>query len=108
YIPYFRDIIKRKTKPHAFSWFIWGLLTAIAFFAQLTKGGGAGAWVSGFTSLVLLSIAVLALIYGEKDTKIINWLSFIGALVGLILWGITKNPLSAIIIVTAIDTIAYV
>ena len=46
YIPYFRDIFKRQTKPHIFSWFVWGLISIIAFFAQLAKGAGVGALVT--------------------------------------------------------------
>ena len=30
YIPYLRDIIKGKTKPHIYSWFLWSFVTLIA------------------------------------------------------------------------------
>ena len=58
YIPYFRDIVAGRTKPHAFSWFVWALLTGIAFFAQLHGKGGAGAWVTDdpVGSVILITI----------------------------------------------------
>ena len=38
YIPYLKDIWTGRTKPHAFSWFIWALLGYIAGVAQLSDG----------------------------------------------------------------------
>ena len=67
YVPYFRDIFRGATKPHVFSWFVWGLVTGIVFFAQLAKGGGAGAWVTGLSSFFCLVIACLAFFRGEKE-----------------------------------------
>lgn len=107
YVPYFRDIFQGRTKPHIFSWFVWSLLTGIAFFAQLSKGAGAGAWVTGFTAAVSLSIAILAFFRGEKHITKIDWATFIGALSGLIFWGLTANPLSAVIIITVTDALAF-
>ena len=66
YVPYFRDIIRNQTKPHAFSWLVWGILTGIAFTAQVTENAGAGAWVTGFSSLVCLIIFLLALFKGNR------------------------------------------
>ncbi len=107
-LPYYRDIFKKKTKPHVFSWFLWGLLTAIAFFAQLAKGGGVGSWVTGFTSLSCFFIAVLSLYRGEKDITTLDWVSFILAIFGIVLWQLTNNPLTAVLIVTAVDALACV
>ena len=42
YIPYLRDLWRGKTKPHAFSWIIWGIMTSTGFFASMSRGGGAG------------------------------------------------------------------
>jgi len=107
YIPYFRDIFRRKTRPHVFSWFVWGLLTGIAFFAQIAKGGGAGAWVTGFSAIICSFIAVLALFYGEKQITKSDWFSFGGALLGLLFWQLTNDPLLAIIFVTITDALAF-
>ena len=63
YLPYIRDIRKKKTKPHAFSWIIWTLVTFIIGFAQLAAGSGWGAvhnLVTGFVGLVMLRIALTA------------------------------------------------
>lgn len=105
YIPYFRDIFSGKTKPHAFSWFIWGLLTAIAFFAQLAKGAGAGSWMMGLSAVACFTIFVLALVKGERRFSCFDWFSLSGALLGLLFWQLSKNPATAVILVTITDVI---
>src|SRR4028118_1206626 len=37
FFPYIRSINRGETKPHVFSWVIWGLGTLIVFFAQLAS-----------------------------------------------------------------------
>ncbi|MES9971296.1 MAG: hypothetical protein ABW092_14785 [Candidatus Thiodiazotropha sp.] len=49
-----------RTKPHVFSWVIWGSTTFIVFLAQLEAGGGVGAWPIGISGLITLFIALLA------------------------------------------------
>ena len=86
YVPYFRDIISGKTKPHAFSWLVWGVLNAIAFAGQIHGKGGDGTWAGGLTALALFAIFVLSLIKGEKRIKLFDWLCLAGAAVSLLLW----------------------
>lgn len=38
YGPYIKDTLKGKTKPHVYTWFIWGLVTLIAYALQLSGG----------------------------------------------------------------------
>ena len=107
YIPYFRDIFSGKTKPHAFSWLVWGSLTAIAFLGQVSEGGGPGAWVTGFTAFVSFFIFVAALRQGEKDIARVDWLSLLGAGFALVLWWATDEPLLAVILITCIDALGF-
>lgn len=37
YIPYIRDVLRRKTKPHVYSWFIWGFLSILIALLQFKK-----------------------------------------------------------------------
>ncbi|MGB4759205.1 MAG: hypothetical protein WBP26_04040 [Candidatus Saccharimonadales bacterium] len=107
YIPYFRDIFAGKTKPHAFTWFVWFLLTAIAFFAQIAGDGGPGAWVTGFTAAVSFVIFVVALKVGKHNIAPADWFFFIGSLASLGLWFITKDPVGSVILITIIDLLAF-
>ena len=107
YIPYFRNIFRGRTKPHAISWFVWGVLTTIAFVAQVVEKGGAGAWVTGFTAIVCFTIAALAFIKGERQFVLFDWLSLLAAMASLILWWLTKEPLTAVILITITDAFGF-
>lgn len=108
YIPYFRDIFAGKTKPHAFTWFIWGLLTGIAFFAQLAAGGGVGSIVLGFTALYCGFIFVAGLVVGRKNIAPVDWVFLAGSLFALGLWALTDNPLWSVVLVTVVDAVAFI
>lgn len=108
FVPYFRDIFRGTTKPHPFTWFIWGLINVIAFFAQAAKGGGAGTWLTAVVSIGCLTIAALALFRGERRIVALDWWCFAGALLGVILWRLTDNPFIAIIFVICTDALASV
>ncbi len=107
YVPYFRDIFRGKTKPHAFSWLIWASLTGIAFFGQIFDKGGAGAWVTGFTALVSFVIFILAIGRGEKNITSSDKWSLGGAVIALVLWFLTHNPLGSVILITLIDALGF-
>jgi len=108
YIPYFKDIFYGQTKPHIFSWLIWALLEGTDFFAQLSKGGAAGAWVTGTTAVLCLSVFVVSLSRGEKNITRTDKITFVGALLGLLFWLVTSNPLTAVILVSITDFLGFV
>lgn len=108
YIFYVRGILQGKVKPHAFTWFVWGLLTAIAFVAQIVEGGGAGAWVTGVTALCSFGFALVGL--GASSRVFIaqnDWAFFIGALLTIPIWYFSGNPLWSVIIITITDAVAF-
>ncbi len=108
YFPYVVDIIKGKTKPHAFSWFVWGLPAGIVFAAQLLKGGGAGSWATGMTAFLCTVIFILSLFRGEPIITRLDWVCLGGSLIALGLWASTHNPLWAVVLVTVADVVAFV
>jgi hypothetical protein len=108
FIPYIRSIRAGRTKPHMFSWIIWGLGTFVVFLAQLAGGGGIGAWPIGVSGLITLYVAWLAWTH-RGDTTITRsdqWF-FAAALAAIPLWIITSNPLWAVVILTAIDLAGF-
>lgn len=103
YVFYFRSMLQGKTKPHAFSWLTWGILTSIAFYAQYTNEAGPGAWATCLVAALCFMVAILAFFIGEKDIRRSDCLMFAGALCILPVWYFTRNPLTAVIMVAVID-----
>jgi len=105
---YIRGIIKGEVKPHAFTWSVWGILTAIAFVVQVVEGGGPGAWVTGVTALMSFVFAAVGL--GASSRTYItksDWIFFASALVAIPVWSLTGNPLWSVVIITVIDAVAF-
>lgn len=109
FLPYLRDIFKRRTTPHSYSWLIWSILQIIGALAIIAGGGGyAGAANISIGALFCLTIFFLSLRYGTKNITKIDTISFIGALIGVVLWIFTKNPLASVILVTLVDLVGFV
>ncbi len=104
---YFHSIFKGKTKPHAFSWFIWGVISSVGAAAQIAKGAGPGAWARTLASATNFVVVIVALIAGTRDIKRSDWITLIIALSTIPLWIATKTPVWSVIIVCTIDTAGY-
>jgi hypothetical protein len=108
YYPYIQSVLRRQTKPHVFSWLIWGLTTSIAFFAQLADDAGIGAWPTAISGTITLYVAFLAYQHRSDNTIApIDWVFFIMALSSLPLWYFTENPFWAILILTITDLLGF-
>lgn len=107
YIPYFRDMLSGKTKPHAFSWLIWAVLNGIAYIGLVLDKGGAGSWPLGFTVLAMTAIFLVSLKKGERDIRPFDWFCLIAAGFALIPWLLADSPLISIILVTIIDLLGF-
>lgn len=108
YAFYFYGVFFGKTKPHGFTWFVWGVMNIMVFFAQTAKGGGAGAWISAANGSFCLLVAVVSLWRGEKNITKSDWLCLAGAFAGIIGWLITNNPLVATVLASVTDTLAII
>lgn len=108
FIPYIISILKGFSKPHMFTWIIWGLTVIIVFFAQYSDGGGVGSLPIGLSGILTLGVAVLAL-YKKSDITIntTDWFFFLLCLSAIPLWMVTSNPVWSVIILTLIDVVAF-
>ncbi|HSX41088.1 MAG TPA: hypothetical protein VLF21_00415 [Candidatus Saccharimonadales bacterium] len=108
YIPYFRDILRRKTHPHLYSWSIWGLLTVIIFALQLIGGAGPGAFVTLMAGSMCFIVIILSLRYGKRDITLSDTIVLILTLITIALWLVAKQPVASIILATLADLLAFV
>ena len=107
YVPYLRSIFVANTKPHAFTWLVWGTVMAIAFLAQLSERAGAGSWGTGLSAAFCLAIGIIALFRGETHITRGDWIAFLTTALAIPLWVATSDPLWSVLLVTGIDAIAY-
>jgi len=108
FYPYIRSILRGTTRPHVFSWVIWGLTTVVVFLAQLQAHGGAGAWPIGVSGCITLFIALLAFLKRADITiTATDWLFFGAAMSSLPLWYFTSDPLWAVVILTTVDVLGF-
>ena len=108
YLPYMRDIVQGKTKPHVFSWVTWGATTFVVFLAQLDAKGGVGAWPVGVSGSITILVAALAYVK-RADVGItkLDWLFFLAAMSSLPLWYFTSDPLWAVVVLTIVDLLGF-
>jgi hypothetical protein len=104
---YLRTVFYGSTRPHVFSWLIWGTVTIIAAIVQFVEGAGTGAWLTFFVAIMCYIRALVGIFRGEKNItrgdKICLGLCFLA----IIVWQLTDNPLWAVIIVAGIDTAGF-
>lgn len=108
YIPYTRDIVKGKTKPHIYSWFMWGFVTSIVFALQMTDNAGIGAFVTLTAALLCFLVIFLGKKYGSMSQITTSDTMFlILAFITLAVWLIAKQPVISVILATSIDILAF-
>ncbi|MEK7571820.1 MAG: hypothetical protein AAB553_06110 [Patescibacteria group bacterium] len=108
YIPYIRDTLKGKTKPHIYSWFIWASIGAIAFALQLSGGAGIGGFVTLTAVIIACIIFILGLRSGKKDITKFDTLCLVFALLALLIWIFAKQPVFSAVLLTAIEVVAFI
>ena len=107
-IPYLIDVIKKRIKPHPYTWFIWSIVSAVTFFGALVKGGGIGTIPTAFAEIFTIIIFLFSLQYGFRNINKIDNYFLAFSLIGLIPWIITKDPTISVITVVSIDVIAFI
>ncbi len=108
YVPYIIDILKRKTIPHAFTFFIWAIAELIIWALQVHGGAGVGAWVTFVLFLVLTFVFLLSLKYGEKGITTSDIIFLILSLISLALWVVIDQPIWSIILIVLTDVLGFI
>lgn len=108
FLPYIKDILAKKTKPHLYTWLVWTPLTFLAFLAQVKGGAGPGAWTTGITALICLVILFLSVKNGTKDITKSDTYCLVGAIFAIILYVFVKDPTASIVLVTFIDIVGFI
>lgn len=107
-LPYLRDILHGKVKPHPYTWFVWTLVSAIVFFGQLARGAGIGAIPTAASEIFTVLIFLFSLRYGFRDISYVDT-AFLGlALIGIGVWIASDDPTISVVIAVSIDVVAFI
>ena len=108
YIPYLRDVVKGKTIPHVYSWFLWAFVTAIAFALQISDAAGVGAFVTLAAATMCGVVFIFGLLKkGKRDITTIDTVFLILAFIALGMWLFAKQPVLSAILTTVIDILGF-
>jgi hypothetical protein len=106
-IPYIRDILYGTTRPNVFSFGIWAFLLFISILAQLSAGSSWSVLLVAGDFLVTTTIAILCFVgYGYKKYGWLERVCFVLAIVAIISWQATNEPVLAIIFAIVADALA--
>lgn len=116
YAVYLHDTFTKGVRPHILTWLAFGGFTAVGCHVQFKKGAGPGAWTLGVTALSCVVIAAASARKQSqenpkkwKDFSWKDWIWFLIAVVGAIIYHLVPNRLNwAAICATAADIAAYV
>lgn len=106
-VPYLIDIVKKRVRPHPYTWFVWSIVSCTVFFGQVAKGAGIGALPTAVAEIFTIIIFFFSLQYGFKNIRKIDTLFLIISILGFIPWILTKDPTISVIIAVLIDLFAF-
>ena len=107
-VPYIVNTIKRKTRPHLFSWLVWSILNVVNFLILLNNGGGQGSIVALIRTLSTLLIFFLSIRNGLKDIKKWDIFFLILSLVTLVIWYNLTDPIYAAILSSLTNALSII
>ncbi len=108
YFSYFKDIFLKKTKPHLYTWLVWGITQGTATVALWHGGGGLGVVSLSVGTFLVCMIFLLSFKYGTKNITRFDTFVLISALLAIFVWWQMDNPLLAVFMVSVIDGLGYI
>ncbi len=108
YGPYFIDIFKKRTQPHAYSWFIW-IITQGTVLAGIVYGnGGWGALWPAIGTILITVVFLFSLKYGTKNITKSDTIILILALLATGIWWGLDSPFWSVFAIILIDLFGYI
>lgn len=95
FLPYIWAIRNGETVPSPVSWAIWASIDTLSLIAMRKEKAGIGQ-ITGATAGAWF-VTILAIWYGQPTIGLIEWVSIVGAVTGIILWKVTGNAVIAIV-----------
>src|SRR3972149_12282992 len=105
-LPYIQAVLKKRTKPHQFTWLVFFIMNGIVFFSQYLAGGRSSVLISLTFFIGSFIIFLLSLKFGVRNSSKLDRFLFVFALCTIGIWLITKNNSIAVWLTVLIDLLA--
>ncbi|MBD3280000.1 hypothetical protein GF389_00565 [Candidatus Dojkabacteria bacterium] len=89
-------ILRGQARPHRTTRVVLLVIGSVSFLSLLAQGDQVAVWLAGGAFLFSVVIFILSLKYGMGGWAKIDILSLIIAIVGIVLWQITNDPILAL------------
>lgn len=93
---YIASIIRGETRPERATYAIWSFINIVTFFSYVASGAHDTIWVLLAYMLGQLTIFALSFKYGQGGSSRLDIVCLSLAVMAIVLWIMTRNPLSAL------------
>src|ERR1700691_2022840 len=83
FYPYLRDVFKKKTQPHTYTWLIWTILQVVGVTAMYSTGAAISALPLAIGAIFCAYIFILSLRFGTKNITLFDTACLVGALISV-------------------------
>jgi len=101
-------IIKGKAKPHRTTRFVLLIITSLTTASLFAQGNKVAIWLAGVSTLQSVVVFILSIEHGMGGWARTDIICLLSALLGIILWQITKNPVVALYFAISADFIGMI
>jgi hypothetical protein len=95
-IPYVRDTVYGSTRPHRWTWLIWGVLAVVACISQRADGASWSILMAATQAVLTGLVFLVAIRHGEGGMSWIDVSLIAVACAGVVGWMVADEPLVAV------------
>ena len=106
--PYIYGILKGSSHPHRVSWAIWSFISLVTLTSYISAGAHWSALLAVAAALNNFVIFFLALKFGTGGTSIQDRIALAIAVIGIILWVITRQAAFGLVFALCADFVGLI
>ncbi len=107
FVPYIRDIYRKTTTPHVYTWLIWTILQGTVVIAMFNNHAGFGVLSLATGTVLCAFTCILSIKNGTKNITTFDTICLIGALASICVYIFLKDTLLSIILMSVIDFVGF-
>ena len=107
-VPYIYEIVKKSSKPHRISWAIWSFISILTLTSYVSAGAHWSALLALAAALNNFVIFLLSLKFGTGGLSTQDRIAFGIAIVGIVLWVITRQAAFGLVFALGADLVGLV